>query len=110
MKFRTTTKALKNGYNTLKSAGYCELQHLLRNHSPIAYTAGVYGWNYDVYDVYGLTICTGYRGMPGGRMDGCSEFEQKARSVQEDYNRSWESRQEETENLLREFCKMNGGN
>lgn len=66
-KLKTTRKAVVEAISPamLKSCGYCELQNLLHNHSPIAYTIGVYGWNFDVYDVYGLTICTGYRGMPG---------------------------------------------
>jgi len=38
--------------------------------SPIAYTSGVYGWNFDCYDVSDIwpstCICTGYRGMPAG--------------------------------------------
>lgn len=25
---------------------------------------GVYGWNFDVYDIDGTAIVTGYRGMP----------------------------------------------
>jgi hypothetical protein len=31
---------------------------------PVAYSAGTYGWNFDVYEVGGVAICTGYRGMP----------------------------------------------
>lgn len=65
MKYKTTTKALRAGSCNLRCAGYCDLSYLLREHKPIAYTCGVYGWNFDVYEVYGLTICTGYRGMPG---------------------------------------------
>ena len=67
MKVKTTRKAIVNGSYNVKCAGYCDLSHLLNNHSPIAYTCGVYGWNFDVYEVYGVTICTGYRNMPGAR-------------------------------------------
>ena len=56
MKYKTTAKALRDGACNLRSAGYCDLQYLLTNHSPVAYTCGVYGWNFDVYEVYGLTI------------------------------------------------------
>lgn len=68
MKYKTTTKAIKNNYskNEIISIGYCAAYHLLKNHSPIAYTSGVYGWNYDVYNINGVCICTGYRGMPSG--------------------------------------------
>ena len=70
MKYKTTRKAVVNGSVNVRSAGYCDLSYLLRNHSPIAYTCGVYGWNFDVFEVYGVTICTGYRNMPGKRLDG----------------------------------------
>lgn len=69
MKYKTTAKALKAGYYKIISAGYCDLQHLLDYRSPIAYSAGVYGWNFDVYEVDGVCIATGYRGMPSKNAD-----------------------------------------
>ena len=110
MKFKTTRKAIVNGSANVKCAGYCDLQALLRNHSPIAYTAGVYGWNFDVYDVYGVTICTGYRNMPGARLEHIREYDAKAAAIW-----SWENetpfaeKQKQVENLLKEFCLKNGG-
>lgn len=83
MKYRTTRKALTTSGENLKSCGYCDLQHLLRNHDVSAYTCGVYGWNFDVYHIYGLTICTGYRGMPGERLNGCEEYEKKSSGYME---------------------------
>lgn len=100
MKYRTTRKAIVNGCANIKSAGFCDLQHLLKNHEPTAYTCGVYGWNFDVYKVYGVTICTGYRGMPGERLQGIEEYEHKAQTV---------GAPERVERLLKEFCKINGG-
>jgi len=64
MKYKTTTKAIKEGYYYIIPVGYCDLQSLLKHKSPVAYTCGVYGWNYDVYDINGRAIVTGYRGMP----------------------------------------------
>lgn len=109
MKFKTTTKAIKNGSVRIRSAGYCELQNLLHGHEPIAYTCGTYGWNYNVYEVYGLTICTGYRGMPGARLEKCTEYENKARALWDDYKMPYEERKAKTEALLKEFCLLNGG-
>lgn len=109
MKYKTTTKALRAGSCNLRCAGYCDLSSLLRGHEPVAYTCGVYGWNFDVYEVYGLTICTGYRGMPGKRLDGIAEYEKKADAIWCDYNKPYEERREEVETLLHEFCKVNGG-
>lgn len=64
MKYQTTAKALREGYHTIIEVGYCDLQALLSYESPTAYSAGVYGWNFDVYDIDGVAIATGYRGMP----------------------------------------------
>lgn len=100
MKYKTTRKAIVNGCANVKCAGFCDLQHLLKNHEPTAYTCGVYGWNFDVYNVYGVTICTGYRGMPGERLQGIEEYEHKAKTV---------GTQERVERLLQEFCVLNGG-
>ena len=109
MKYKTTAKALRENAYNLRSAGYCDLQNLLRARDANAYTCGVYGWNFDVYDVYGLTICTGYRGMPGKRLDDISDYEAKAGAVWSDYTKSYDERREEVEQLLRDFCKANGG-
>lgn len=64
MKYKTTAKAIRNGYHTIIGVGYCELQALLKYKSPIAYSCGVYGWNFDIYDIDGIAIATGYSGMP----------------------------------------------
>jgi hypothetical protein len=64
MKFKTTAKAIKEGYHKIIRAGYCDLQYLLSNQNPVAYCSGYYGWNFDVYDINGVAIATGYRGMP----------------------------------------------
>lgn len=111
MKYKTTTKALRAGSCNLRCAGYCDLSYLLREHEPIAYTCGVYGWNFDVYEVYGLTICTGYRGMPGKRLEGIAEAEAEARKIWswENKEMTFEEKQEAVETLLHEFCKTNGG-
>ena len=109
MKTKTTRKAIANSSCNVKYAGYCDLQTLLRNHSPIAYTFGVYGWNFDVYEVYGVTICTGYRGMPGTRLEKIDEYEKKARAIFNESDISYKEAKSAVEKLLHEFCKLNGG-
>lgn len=73
MKYKTTAKAVRAGYPYLIAIGYCEAQYLLQNRSPEAYSCGVCGWNFDVYNLSdikrGLAVCTGYRNMPGVRID-----------------------------------------
>jgi len=97
MKNKTTSKALKEGYYKIISVGYCELQGLLRYKSPIAYNSGYYGWNYDVYDIDGIAIVTGYRKAP-------------SKNSKDDYNliREYEALSEgktavELDKLIKEF-------
>ena len=82
MKYKTTAKAVRQGYHCIISAGYCDLQGLLSNKSPVAYSCGVYGWNFDVYDIDGVAIATGYRGMPSKNSNAsynlCREYEDKS--------------------------------
>jgi hypothetical protein len=44
MKFKTTQKAIKQGYINIIKVSYCGLQSLLRCESPIAYTTRAEGW------------------------------------------------------------------
>ena len=108
MKYKTTRKAIVAGTptNNLVCVGYCDLSNLLWGHEPIAYTSGVYGWNFDVYEVYGKTICTGYRGMPGRRANNEAAYEEKARAISDNYDLSWEERRDKIESLLKEFCEQ----
>lgn len=105
MKFKTTAKAIRNDCGEKLAISYCGAHYLLRGHSPVAYTAGVYGWNFDVYIVDGVTICTGYRGMVGKSVnyDLLREYENRARELWEDRCRTWEERSEAVEKVLREF-------
>jgi hypothetical protein len=64
MKYKTTAKVIKEGFYKIISCGYCDLQSLLSYKSPESYSAGSYGWNFDVYNIDGVAIATGYRGMP----------------------------------------------
>ena len=108
MKYKTTRKAIVEGTpsNSLVSVGYCDLATLLTYHNPIAYTHGVYGWNFDVFEVYGLTICTGYRGMPGRTANNIREYENKARAIMDDHSLDWRTKEEKIEALLKEFCEQ----
>lgn len=99
MKYKTTVKELKNGYNFVIEAGYCDLQSLLEYKDPIAYTCGLYGWNFDVYDIYGIAIVTGYRGMFSKNTkydyDTIKSYEEKSQG----------KTKEEKEVLIKEFIK-----
>ena len=109
MKFKTTRKAIVNGTSAkyLFQCGYGDMQYLLRNHEPIAYTCGVYGWNFDVYSVHGITITTGYRNTCGKRIkhDFIRSYEHRAKQICNDYSISYEERIGAIETLLSEFCE-----
>ena len=105
MKFKTTAKAIRNSYGKKLAIGYCGAQYLLTNHAPIAYTCGTYGWNFDVYSVNGVTICTGYRGMVGNHVDYdvLRKYETAAEKALYDMSVPYDERRENVEKLLLEF-------
>ena len=108
MKFKTTAKAIREQGGRVVSAGYCDLQNLLTFEEPVAYTCGVYGWNFDVYIVDGLTICTGYRGMVGRTANNIREFEARARKINDEmmWKAPYEERKAAIRALLAEFVKQ----
>jgi len=61
MKFKTTQKAIKEGYSDIYAVNYCDACNILAPFEPVAYTAGIYGWNCDVYQFGQYAIATGYR-------------------------------------------------
>ena len=65
MKLETTKKQIRdNTRDNLYSVGYCELQYLLRDVNPFAYSSGIYGWACDYYELsidgQRIIISTGY--------------------------------------------------
>ena len=62
MKTQITKKAIMSAYRNVIRVGYCDMQDTLKWREPNFYTAGVYGWNADVYVIDSNTvIVTGYR-------------------------------------------------
>ena len=108
MKLETTRKAIVNSTapNYLKQAGYCSMQHLLYFKSPAAYTRGVYGWNFDAYQVGNYTICTGYRGMPGKQIapyEELEKYETAAEKIIYDNSIEYEERAAAVDKLLNDL-------
>jgi hypothetical protein len=71
MKLKTTAKEMRQ-YPRIVRIGYCDAQNLLKYKSPFAYSAGVYGWNGDYYEIDGVLIATGYRSLPDSKNVKCS--------------------------------------
>ena len=105
MKTQTTQKYIKAIEDNIIYIPYCNIQHLLHYTDANYYTAGVYGWNADIYIFNDCTIVTGYRpfGNIKPRYDLCREYDDKARAVLEDYSIHWERQRDMVNNLLDEF-------
>lgn len=106
MKHKTTQKAIKENYRKIINVGYAELQSLLKHLEPIAYTAGVYGWNADIYIINGVAIVTGYR--PFGNIkadyDICCKYESEANQIIKSvYN--YEERKTALDDLISKFIE-----
>lgn len=106
MTIQTTRKELLRNYgNGGLSVGYCDARYLLKYEDKRAFTAGVYGWNFDAYDVDGVLICTGYRGMIGKQPRFLAKYEKKARAIVENWDLKFEQKQKRIGKLLRAWIK-----
>lgn len=83
MKLKTTKANVKENYFRILSIGYCDAQYLLKYKNAFGYSAGVYGWACDYYDIDGVCISTGYSPLANKNMrDDYSlirEYEDKAK-------------------------------
>lgn len=77
---RSIREAERAGRPTVR-VGYADLQDTMLGITPDYYTAGVYGWDCDVYTIAGLTICTGYRPAAGVPAVGVRELAKACRGV-----------------------------
>ena len=107
MKTQITQKAVKANYDKIISVSYCRLQYLLDWVTPIAYTAGVYGWNADIYDINGVAIVTGYR--PFGNIktdyDLCRKYDDAAQKIRYDHNLTYDEQRAALDELLDKFIE-----
>ena len=60
MKLKATKREIKNNNNKILKFGYCEIQYLLNNENPFAYSCGRDGWCCDYYNIDGVILSTGY--------------------------------------------------
>lgn len=106
MKYKTTQKAIKEKFRYIIYTGYAELQSLLKHVEPIAYTAGVYGWNADIYTIDGVAIVTGYRPFGNIRADYdiCCKYESEANQIMQSVN-DYKECKAELDNLISEFIE-----
>ena len=107
MKFKTTKKEIYQNFNSVISIGYCDAQYLLQGKNPIAYNAGYYGWNCDIYDINGVAIVTGYR--PWGNIhpdyNTIKKYDDEARQIRGDSRRNYQKMLDQVDQLLNQFIK-----
>ena len=106
-KMRITRNDLRANFGKVLAVGYCDAVNLLRYSSPFGYACGVYGWNFDAYEVGGVAICTGYR--PAGKSvkyDLLREYEAKAEKIAKRKNWKRETKARKVAELLREFVAL----
>ncbi len=104
MKLRAAKKDFRN--EKVLRVGYCGLQYLLRYADPFAYSAGVYGWACDYYNIDGVYISTGY--SPIGESlehETVKKYEDEARKILLDDSNSYEEKKEKVNNLLNELVQ-----
>jgi len=107
MKYKTTRKAVMNGYQDVISVGYCRLQTLLRCESEIAYTIRREGWGADIYHFGNTAIVTGYAPFGNIRPDyeTTKKYEAAAERIAYNYNLTWEEQKRQLAELINDFIK-----
>jgi hypothetical protein len=106
MKFKTTQKAIKQGYQNVIRVSYCGLQSLLKCESPTAYTTRVEGWGADIYAFGNTAIVTGY--APFGNIrpdyDTNQRYEKRAREITEGIH-DWQEKKALLNELIKEYLQ-----
>lgn len=107
-KFRTTNRTMTTE-SVCYRIGYGDVQHLLKFHDAVAYTAGTYGWNSDIFHIYGNTyISTGYRpcGYDFHDIWVIHALDRKAKDIIQDRSigyHEWEEKIESLVDILKSF-------
>lgn len=86
---------------------YGDLQQILRNADKVGYNSGVYGWNWDCYELHGtkgsIYILQGYRNFCGKRLpyEMTKKWNNKAREISDSW-KSWKAKKgENTEDFIK---------
>ena len=108
MKIKVTNKILKNNYFKLWRVGYCDLQYIMQGYEPRFYNAGVYGWNFDVFESPDgrAVISTGYRNMQGVRIPSAiiDKYNKKVTAINARYDfRDYDKKQKALEKMRVKF-------
>lgn len=110
MKIQISKKRIKEHYKTVIIIPYCDAQHLLKGIQPTYYTAGIYGWNTDIYTLYPVAIQTGYRDFinTGIKPDHkiIKKYDDAAREIHEARTgETWQEKDDKINILLKKFIQ-----
>jgi len=109
MKFKATKKEMKSRYNQIVGIGDSNLQFLLKFEEPIAYSTRSEGWACDYYDIDGILISTGYASLDSRNTKHdynlVHGYDEQARDIMSDYDKSYEQQKEEVQQLLKQFIE-----
>ncbi len=111
VKYRTTRKHILDNFKPIIKIGYCNAYHLLKYEKATAFTAGVYGWNSDIYHIQTdndlVTICTGYRAFGDIKPSymHIKKFDDEAREIQDQIYDNRETKEKLTRELLISFIR-----
>lgn len=106
-KREATRNTIRRNYKNIINVGYANLQHLLKYDDAKYYNHGVYGWNWNAYELDENTcIITGYRNTLGDDID--HEYTQiidnKAREILNNYN-NYDDKKQKLDELKEEFLE-----
>ena len=104
MKYKTTQKKMREAFYCF-SVSDGALQNLLKLENPIAYNAGVYGWNCDYYTFGNIAIVTGYR-PHGKHVDyyTCKKYDDEAKKTLES-NMTYDEIKADLQDLIQGFIR-----
>ena len=108
MKFKTTKKAINNGYDYKICIPFADLQHLLNYTEPCAYTCGTMGWNANIYHIDpNVAIVTGYRPFGNIRPDSkmVRDYDEIAKEIISDWDISVPRKKEKLNILINQFVE-----
>lgn len=107
MKQKATRKTIKNKYTNIIKVPYANLQHFLKWETVKYYNLGVYGWNWDCFELdYNTCIITGYRNTLGTDIDSnyIREINKKAKEILNKFT-TFDEKNQKLDELKQEFLE-----
>lgn len=108
IKIKTTKKYIKKSYNNIYNVGYDNMHYLLTGIEPRFCNVGVYGWNWNGYELTeNICIITGYRNTLGENVDReeLASYEKQAREIFKNYELKYDEKYQKIKKLRNKFIK-----